>query len=356
MNADAGLRSATVTFCCLLSVITFAQAQGPTLPSAMPTDPAAFIAAAAPLNGLDGPGMKPWHIKVSYQTFDDQGKPGYTGTFEEWWAAPDKSKQVYTSAQFNQTTYVTDTGTYRSGDQYGPAVAESLVQQKLVSPMPGESESDGAALRRVKDSFSKAKLTCFEYTLDIKHQLGESPVGLFPLYCFDSQQPTLRFSGSFGLFNTVYEKVGSLDHRFIGIDLAISDKGKPFVNAHLIEGNLLSTLDESVFAPPAAATKLPEKGKIKLEGLLLAGHKISGSAPIYPSAAKSARIQGKVILSAVIGEDGHIHQLRVKSAPDTSLAISALAAVRDWTYRPYKLDGFPVEVDTTISVIYTLGG
>ena len=357
MNAFVRLRSVTVTIFCLSlgPASVFAQTAVPA-PATMPTDPAAFIAAAAPLNGLDDPGMKPWHIKVSYQTFDDQGKPGYTGTFEEWWASPTKSKRVYTSAQFNQTTYVTDTGTYRIGDQYGPAVAESLVRQKLVSPMPGESDSEGATLKRVNDPFSKAKLTCFEYAHDIKHQLGESPVGLYPLHCFDPQQPMLRFSGSFGLFNTIYEKVGSLDHHFIGIDTTISDKGKPFVNAHLVEGNLLSALDESVFAPPAEATKLPEGGKAKIEGGLIAGHKLGGSNPTYPSAAKAARIEGKVILSAVIGEDGHIHQMRVKSAPDTSLAISALAAVRDWTYQPYKLNGLPVEVETTLTVIYRLGG
>lgn len=349
--------TATVTFYFLLSGMMLARAQSPAPPAAMPSDPAAFIAAAAPLNGLDDPNMKPWHIKVSYQTFDDPGKPGYTGTFEEWWAGPKKSKRVYTSPQFNQTTYVTETGTYRVGDQYGPPVAESLVRQKLVSPMPTDADAEGAKLRRTSDPASKAKLTCFEYAQNIKHELGESPVGLFPLYCFDPQQPVLRFSGSFGLFNTVYEKVGSLNHHYIGIDLAISDKGKPFVNAHVVEGNLLVNVDDSMFVPPAAnATKLADGGKAKVGGGVIAVRKIGGPNPMYPHQAKSARIEGKVILSAVIGEDGHIHQLRVKSAPDASLAIAALAAAEDWTYQPYTLNGLPVEIETEITVIYQLGG
>lgn len=57
-----------------------------------------------------------------------------------------------------------------------------------------------------------------------------------------------------------------------------------------------------------------------------------------------------------IAEDGHIRQLRVVSAPDTILAYSSLVKVRTWTYEPYLLDGKPVEVQTQVNVVYTLGG
>jgi TonB family protein len=81
---------------------------------------------------------------------------------------------------------------------------------------------------------------------------------------------------------------------------------------------------------------------------------ISKVAPKYPAEAKKARIQGTVVLNAIIGTDGHITGLHVLSGP-AMLQQSAMEAVRQWGYRPYLLDGKPVQVETTINVIYTLG-
>jgi TonB family protein len=77
--------------------------------------------------------------------------------------------------------------------------------------------------------------------------------------------------------------------------------------------------------------------------------------PIYPVAAKKAKIQGRVVLQAVIGKDGKIENLRVVSGPK-QLQQSALDAVRQWTYKPYLLNGYPVELETTINVVYSLAG
>lgn len=79
-------------------------------------------------------------------------------------------------------------------------------------------------------------------------------------------------------------------------------------------------------------------------------HKVQ---PVYPPEAKKARVQGKVVLAAVIGKDGIIENLRVVSGPK-KLQESALDAVKQWTYKPYLLNGEPVEVETKINVIYTL--
>jgi len=75
--------------------------------------------------------------------------------------------------------------------------------------------------------------------------------------------------------------------------------------------------------------------------------------PVYPPEAKKARIQGTVELEAVIGKTGRVENLKVTSGPN-ELQTSALDAVRQWEYKPFLLNGDPVEVKTTISVIYTL--
>jgi TonB family protein len=77
--------------------------------------------------------------------------------------------------------------------------------------------------------------------------------------------------------------------------------------------------------------------------------------PVYPPDAKAARIQGKVVLQAVIGTDGHVESLKVVSGPK-ELQQSALDAVRQWAYKPYLLNGVPVDVITKINVTYSLAG
>jgi protein TonB len=85
----------------------------------------------------------------------------------------------------------------------------------------------------------------------------------------------------------------------------------------------------------------------------MAGNRLEGPIPKYPEAAKKARIQGKVVLSAVIGKDGTVETLSVISGPK-ELQQSALDSVRQWKYKPYLLNGDPVEVKTTVNVIYSL--
>jgi TonB family protein len=76
--------------------------------------------------------------------------------------------------------------------------------------------------------------------------------------------------------------------------------------------------------------------------------------PQYPSEAKSKGIQGTVLLHATIAKDGTVAHLSYIGGP-AELVKSAMAAVKQWRYEPTRLDGQPVEVNTTISVVFTLG-
>lgn len=94
-------------------------------------------------------------------------------------------------------------------------------------------------------------------------------------------------------------------------------------------------------------------GPINVASGVMAGQRINGPIPSYPPAAKKARIQGTVLLDAIIGKDGTVENLTVVSGPP-ELQSSSLDAVRQWTYKPFLLNGDPVEVKTTITVTYTL--
>ena len=84
------------------------------------------------------------------------------------------------------------------------------------------------------------------------------------------------------------------------------------------------------------------------QGLVL--HKVS---PVYPPVAKQARIQGSVILQALISKEGSIKDLKVISGP-RELVDAAIGAVQQWRYRPYVINGEPVEVETIVTVNFQL--
>jgi len=98
----------------------------------------------------------------------------------------------------------------------------------------------------------------------------------------------------------------------------------------------------------------PPPQKVRVSQGVMAGNIVSGPKPAYPAIAKQARIQGTVILSATISKSGSIENLSVVSGP-AMLAPAAIDAVRQWRYRPYLLNGAPVEVQTLVNVTFTLG-
>lgn len=75
--------------------------------------------------------------------------------------------------------------------------------------------------------------------------------------------------------------------------------------------------------------------------------------PTYPEAARKAHIQGEVVLRATIGKTGTVENLQAVSGPP-ELAPAAIEAVKQWKYRPYMKDGHAVEVETDITVNFTL--
>ncbi len=94
--------------------------------------------------------------------------------------------------------------------------------------------------------------------------------------------------------------------------------------------------------------------RIKQGGAVTAASLIQRVQPEYPTNAKAQHVSGTVRLHAVIDTDGSVRQLEVVSG-NPLLVQSGLDAVRNWRYRSTTLDGEPVEVDTAIDVIYSLG-
>jgi len=120
-------------------------------------------------------------------------------------------------------------------------------------------------------------------------------------------------------------------------------------------GTMGGVLGSVMSSMPTAVPKVATPQRVRVsqgvsQGLLI--HKV---LPQYPPLARQARIQGVVVLEALIGKDGGIQNLHVVSG-HPMLTNAALDAVKQWRYKPYYLNGEPVEVETTINVNFSLSG
>lgn len=95
------------------------------------------------------------------------------------------------------------------------------------------------------------------------------------------------------------------------------------------------------------------RGPVRVSGMVVEGLLVQKTMPVYPAIAKATRTQGTVVLQATISRNGTIENLRVASGT-AMLQQAAMDAVRSWRYRPYLLSGEPVEVETTVNVVFKL--
>jgi len=116
-------------------------------------------------------------------------------------------------------------------------------------------------------------------------------------------------------------------------------------------GGIVSSTSSLAAVPKPVPVAPPQRVRISqgvTKGLLI--HKVE---PSYPTLARAARVQGEVVLNAIIDVNGQITNLQLVSG-HPMLVPAAIEAVKLWRYKPYLLNGTPVEVETTITVIFTL--
>jgi len=146
--------------------------------------------------------------------------------------------------------------------------------------------------------------------------------------------------------NIIKEEELPPDMGFVGVTGGVPG-GVPGGQAGGVLGGIIGGVGS---APPP-----PKEGpkRIRVGGQVQAARIISQPRPVYPPLAKQARIQGVVRLQAIIAKDGSVQELQVLSGHPL-LVQSAQDAVRQWRYQPTLLNGEPVEVVTTIDVVFTL--
>jgi periplasmic protein TonB len=120
-------------------------------------------------------------------------------------------------------------------------------------------------------------------------------------------------------------------------------------------GQMGGVIGGIISSTPVAVPKIATPQRVRVSQGVTQGLLIRKVQPVYPALARQARIQGTVLLQAQISKTGDIENLQALSG-HPMLVPAAIDAVKQWKYKPYILNGEPVEVDTQVTVNFTLGG
>jgi TonB family protein len=131
---------------------------------------------------------------------------------------------------------------------------------------------------------------------------------------------------------------------------SVPDTGK---SASTVASNNSETATTQPIPTPRSVVNEHPPKRIAVSSWVANGLLIQMVKPEYPPIAKAARVSGTVVLQATISTEGTVLNLRVVSG-NAMLQSAAMDAVRSWRYRSYLLNNQPIEVDTTINVVFSL--
>lgn len=327
------------------SLLSYAQSVQPVSTS---SGPDALLQAAAPANGLDSDQMHPWYIHGNWQILS-QNQTTNQGSFEEWWGSPQQAKISVNANEFQQTRYVTAAGVVYTGSAVPPDNIVNFIEDALHMPLPPAVHG----LRETTLNQGGVALTCVSDPEAKPDEAG--PAGsLLSAYsaCFAGSPPMLRMEAGLAV-QALFNSLVRFEGRYLARDVRFMLPSGEQIAIHFDVIQPLNPAPESLFAPPADAQPLPAMIDLP-EGVLLPT-RVAGHRPAYPFAARVESIQGTVELAAVIRKDGSMGDLRIVTAPPL-LGQPALVGVRTWRYRPYRVNGQPVEVETRIHVSFSCDG
>jgi len=356
---------------------TVAPLKGTGTPPIELTEAQASLIDAIHRNGLNRAGAPPWHLKFSFQLFDDQGNVKDRGTLEEFWAGVKKYKRIYASANFSQTEVGTEEGIAIAGAQGPTPAGILLLRHDFVLPLPDERQAQLATVVSREIETDGAKLRCFEFRVTWGLATPGTELG-YDRYCVDPQTMAMRKRtlAAGRQQEDDFDNAQAFQGRFVPGDLRLALEGKLTARGHLETIEAVPPDSEVDFAPPPGAplakwgtqipgsvTMLGPNTRPGIQGPLgitispgvAQGLLVKSVPPEYPPVARAARVSGTVVLQAIIGKDGQVTDLKVASGPPL-LQQAALDAVQQWVYRPYQLNGSPAQVRTTINVVFQLGG
>jgi len=305
--------------------------------------------------GLEIKGSGPFHLKAHFDTFDADGKPNGSGTYE---AYGDGAERLRTDTEYRgtrRTTWKTPATTYWVGDSFHKSYFMRKILSSSLQPLPPDAAMDSLTFAEKKMKLGALAVDC----VITKRKANPASMSGAPptvpgfvnedMYCLSVESHSLRLAEIYPGFVVAYNKLTRFGSREIPYLVELSQSR---ITRAKFQVDTLETWkpDDAVFAPPAGAATEIQSSNVSLSGGVMAGAILSKEQPVYPPEAKMRNISGQVVLAAIISRQGTVDDLEVISSPSEILSGAAMEAVKRWRYKPYLLNGVPTEVDTTITV------
>lgn len=308
---------------------------------------------AAKINGLNGLNAQPWDLKVSFKALGDEGYLLDQGTYEEVWVSPTKFKRSLIGATHTLSDFGTARGTLRSGEELKASAALNDIHLAMLNPLPADLFVKLSEIRGEQRNVAGVQCHCVDLFQHQSSGISDAKPGYS--YCFDAKNILLQATMA-AWDNTQYVLKNSLQFqgRTIPGDIEIWNRGVLVLTAHLENIEVLKEKDTVEFPLPADAVFL-SKTIIGSPDTFKYGVFIKKVMPIYPPTARESGIEGTVVLQGVISKEGRIINLQVISGPQI-LQQAAIDAVKQWEYRPWMLNGAPIDVETTLRIPFSLSG
>jgi TonB family protein len=348
---------------------------------------------AAKTYGITKSGVPPWRLRFEFQTYEDAGETPRSGTFEEAWKSADLRMERYGGPLSPQSIYWTANGVFQTGNSGPIPFAQDLLRNEIVNPMMSPEFLDHFAASPDRSILVEDRavdgdsVRCFR--LQVKARDSGAPDPRFISdYCFASDGSLrLYTAGTPVASEASFSNFINFQGHLIPKDVKLKLEGKVIATAHVDGIEELGSSDEAELQPPPNArpwAPFPPPGptsgivgapaansnpvtemtqrtrvlaapprKINISAGVAVGMLESKVDPVYPEEARAARVSGTVVLQATINTQGMVEEVRVVSGP-AMLQQAALDAVKQWRYRPYLLNSTPVQVQTTVNVIFSM--
>jgi hypothetical protein len=317
-----------------------------------------LLDAGVKSNGLNGGDLKPWHMKVDIE-LPKQGQPKpETATLEVWWMGPYQWKRVYTSneahlkgeqwsvSRFEQ--YRSKPGLYRfdpRDEDFNPLLRNQQVARPVIDPLYQAANIKPETLLTIKRiNMDGTILNCVGVANPSDY--GEpDDVNVeyhFPATCFDNDMH-LRATSTTDA-NVVFSSLQPFQNRSIAREVKVVSHGMEIAEMKVSLLEPWTTPDAELLKPGKNAVSEPyriEAGLPKPEPV----HEEGISAVIMPN---GFHFQGVIIVPIVIRKDGSVYVDEKGVFPPGPPADAAKDVISHWKYKPYLVDGQPVEVGYTV--------
>jgi TonB family protein len=356
--------SSAVFLLCIPSIVAFGQAPAPTADTAAAVaTPSAeemsrVIQSSDTANQLESSATPPFHLKARFDTFDYLGKPDGSGTVEIFWDGSSRFRHVVTYRGHTRTEVHTEKGRFVSDDGFLSSLSQNQLILGFFYPLPGARGIEQSDLVYKSLQLPGISMDCVVVTPKLGPGIPVNFQEIQRAYCLTKDSHILRLAQLPPHMALVYNDVIIFHGRSVPRVLKLTQGSITRGQMHIEDVSDWTPPDDAIFHAPEGSEEITSTGRGRWSGGVTAGAaKIKNiSAPIRPPQGVLFLTKGNVVLHALISRTGDISDLEVVSSPGPSLTDAAMDSVRKWKYEPYVLNGKAVEVETTITVNFNLGG